>query len=217
MRRSPPPFEQIEKLFAQRKCWTIEALHHQLEYAVISVRGFLKQMGYFSSFTHNSKWYTLQSIPDFDENGLWFYEKIGFSRHGNFKESIRYFIEQSRQGLSAQQLTELLQTPCSAVLTQMYHQGRIDRFKPRGAFIYLSRVPATNQRQVTQFQSPVVAGCSAQQLTAISAVYVLVEYIKNPQASVEMLSKAAANHQVLAPPDAIARFFAEHDLKKTPN
>lgn len=214
MARSHHPLEQIEKLFARQKCWTIEALHHQLNYAVISVRGFLKQMGYFSSFTHNSKWYTLKSIPDFDKNGLWFYEKIGFSRHGNFKENIIYFIEQSRQGLSAQQLTELLQTPCYAVLTQMYQKGSIDRFKPRGEFIYLSRVPENNKRQVAQFQSQVVA---AQKLTAISAVYVLIEYIKNPQASYEMLSKAAANHQVIASPDAIARFFAEHDLKKTQN
>ena len=96
----------------------------------------------------------------------------------------------------------------------MYKKGRIERFKPKSEFIYLSRVPEKNERQVTQFQSHVVEGGSTQKLTAISAVYVLVEYIKNPQASYEMLSKAAAKHQVIAPPDAIARFFAEHDLKK---
>jgi len=211
------PLGQIETLFDQQKCWTIKQLQFELCYAVVSVRGFLKRLGYYSSFTHNSKWYTLQSIPDFNKNGLWFYEDIGFSRHGNLKESILYFVHQSRQGLSAKQVTEMLKTPCHAVLTQMYQNGRIDRFKPRGEFIYLSCDPDKNKRQLAQLQPAVVEDTRAHKLTAISAVYVLVEYIKNPQASYEMLSKAAAKHQVIAPPEAIARFFAEHDLKKTPN
>jgi hypothetical protein len=209
------PLEQIEKLFTRQKCWTMDQLHHELDYAVVSLRGFLKQMGYFSSFTHNSKWYTLQSIPVFNPIGLWFYENIGFSKHGNFKESILHFINRSQQGLSAKQLTERLKTPCSAVLTQMYQKGRIDRFKPGREFIYLSPMPDQQKRQLAHLPPRLVDDRGEQKLTALSAVYVLVEYIKNPQASFEMLSNAAAQHQVLAPPPAIARFFAEHDLKKT--
>jgi len=30
----------------------------------------VKKIGYYSSFTHNGKWYTLQDIPEFDTNGL---------------------------------------------------------------------------------------------------------------------------------------------------
>jgi hypothetical protein len=48
------------------------------------------------------------------------------------------------------------------------------------------------------------------------AVYVLVEYIKHPQASVGELSKAVKKKKVKASSAAITRLFKEHDLKKTP-
>ena len=44
----------------------------------------------------------------------------------------------------------------------------------------------------------------------------LAEFIKNHQASYVEISKAVAQKQVIAPPEAIARLFEEHDLKKTP-
>ena len=104
------PLKQLERLFSQKKCWRIDELHQLLNYSIISIRGFLKQVGYFSSFTHNNKWYTLSYLPVFDKNGLWFYEAIGFSKHGNLKKSILYFINKSPKGLSAEQLAELLLT-----------------------------------------------------------------------------------------------------------
>ena len=49
---------QLAKLFKRKKCYTIDQLSHRLNYSLISIRRFLKVIGYYSSFTHNSKWYT---------------------------------------------------------------------------------------------------------------------------------------------------------------
>ena len=214
MRMQGEPLVQIEKLFSQQKCWTIKELHQNLNYSIISVRGFLKQTGYFSSFTHNSKWYTLSSIPDFNKNGLWFYNDIGFSKHGNLKENILYFINRSHQGLSAKQLAGILSRACHPVLNHMYKNDTIERFKGGTEFIYVSSVPEKNKRQLARLHSQVVEVNARQKLSAQTAVYVLVEFIKQPQASFEELSKAVAKKQVIAAPKAIASFFEEHDLKK---
>lgn len=218
MQQQRAPREQLQQLFAQRQCWTIEELIRRLDYAAISVRRFLKDVGYFSSFTHNSKWYTLSAIPIFDKYGLWFYDDIGFSKHGNLNKTILHFITKSSQGLSAKQLAERLSIPCHAVLNHMHKNGVIDRFKSKAEFIYLAIDDKTKNRQLTRLQSqagavhhPEVSGLSAH-----AAVYVLVEFIKHPQASLVELSQAVAQKQVIATPEAIARFFAEHDLKKTP-
>jgi hypothetical protein len=66
-------------LFDQQPCWMIEPLASELGYSVPSTRRFLGEVGYFSSFTHNGKWYTLRSSPHFDQDGLWFHDVIGFS------------------------------------------------------------------------------------------------------------------------------------------
>lgn len=215
MQIQPRPLVKLEELFFQQYCWNMEQLCNALNYSAISIRRFLKQVGYFSSFTHNSKWYTLSSIPDFDKNGLWFYNRIGFSRHGNLNENIVHFINKSSHGLSAKQLAEILSIPCHAVLNHMYKSRAIDRFKSKSDFVYLSSTDRRKKQQLMRLQSQTVTATAHQELNPQTAVYVLVEYIKNPQVSFSELSKAVAKKQFIATPTAIARFFDKHDLKKT--
>lgn len=209
------PLLQLKNLFAQKSCWTIKQLHEKMDYSAISIRRFLKQVGYYSSFTHNSKWYTLHSIANFDKNGLWFYEDIGFSKHGNLKQTIVYFIDKSPQGLSANELEALLSTPLLAILNHIYKSGAIERIKDKSKFVYISSAARKKKRQLMRLEAKTVIDSEPQKLNAHSAVYVLVEYIQNPQATFDELSKAVAKKQVIAKPKAIARFFEEHDLKKT--
>jgi hypothetical protein len=71
---SPP--ERLKKLFHRRTCWMLDQLAETLGYALISVRRFLKQIGYFRSYTDNGKWYTLHDAPHFDRDGLWHFKGI---------------------------------------------------------------------------------------------------------------------------------------------
>lgn len=215
MEKFPYVHQRLTGLFEQKKCYTISELCERLGYAAISIKRFLKQIGYHSSFTHNSKWYTLRSVPDFNRDGLWFYEGIGFSRHGNLKQTILHLIAQSRQGLSARQLAEKLSVPGHAVLNHMYKAGVIDRLKTREGFIYLSADARKKQRQVSHLQWLIAKEAKPDALSAQAAVYVLAEFIKHPQASFAELSRAVAKRQVIATPKMIARLFEEHDIKKT--
>jgi hypothetical protein len=215
MKTQRPPKERLVSLFGERKCWTISELCETLNYAAISVKRFLKQIGYFSSFTHNSKWYTLDWIPNFNKDGLWFYEGIGFSKHGTLNKTILHFIEQSRQGLSAKQLAEKLSSPVYAVLNHIHKTGMIDRLKTQKGFIYLSIEPDKKKQQIRRLESLVAETSKPRVLTAQAAVYVLAEFIKQPEASFAELSRAVAKRQVIATPEMIARLFEEHNLKKT--
>ncbi len=215
MEQLPHVHQQLTGLFEQKKCYTISELCETLGYAAISIKRFLKQIGYHSSFTHNSKWYTLRSVPDFNRDGLWFYEGIGFSRHGNLKQTILHLITQSRQGLSARQLAEKLSVPGHAVLNHMYKAGVLDRLKTREGFIYLSADASNKQRQLRRLQSLIAGEQKLEALSAQAAVYVLAEFIKHPQASFAELAGGVAKKQVLATPEMIAQLFKEHDIKKT--
>ena len=210
------PLERLVLLFDQKKCWTIEELTRSLDYSTISIRRFLKDIGYYSSFTHNSMWYTLHSIPSFNKRGLWFYQEIGFSKHGNLKQTIFNFVSKSPQGLTAKDLFEILLIPCHPVLNQMYKKNQIDRFNTQRGFVYLSIDDKKRQRQLNRLQSRLFTVKESESLNAQAAVYVLVEYIKHPEASVAELSKAVEKREVQASPEAITMLFKEHDLKKIP-
>jgi len=217
MRKQIKTKERLARLFAQKPCWTIDELCHVLGYAAISVRRFLKQLGYFSSFTHNSKQYALSSTPSFNKDGLWFCDGVGFSKHGNMKQTILYFVDASPQGLSAKELEEKLSIPCHAVLSHLYKGGTIDRDKGEKGFVYLSADARKKRRQSACLRSRIDRKREPESLSAQAAIYVLTEHIKNPRATFEELSRAVAKKQAIAAPEAIARLFEEHDLKKTPD
>jgi hypothetical protein len=116
------------------------------------------------------------------------------------------------------QLADKLSIPCHAVLNQMHKSGGVDRFKSKTNFVYLSSDEKKKKRQLKKLQAlrlVEMGETRPEQLSAQAAVYVLVEFIKHPQASFTELSKAVSKKQVIAKPEAIVQFFEEHGLKKT--
>ena len=207
---------RLEKLFHQRKCWMLAQLAQTLGYSPFSVRPFLKQIGYFRSYTQNGKWYTLRETPQFDRNGLWHHKGIGFSKHVSLTATIAHLIEHSPAGLSASELAQKLQHPCNPVLTHLHQDGQLDRVKVAGQFRYLTKEAQQNSQQrqqalLSQGSDPTSS------LSTQTAVWVLVEHIKNPALNFEQIASHLQQQRKLScRAEHIERFFHEHGLKKTP-
>jgi hypothetical protein len=191
-------------------------LAQKLDCALISVRRHLKQVGYFRSYTHNGKWYTLRHSPQFNRDGLWHHKDIGFSKFGSLIATIVHLVARSPSGLSARDLGQKLQHPCHALLTNLHKTQVLDRVRIAGEFRYLSTEEQTNHRQRAQaavFPSPLPASS----LSTQAALWVLVEHIKNSALDFEQLAaRLQEQRQLSVSPQAIRQFFQEHDLKKTP-
>lgn len=210
------PTDRLQKLFQRRPCWMLAPLAQALDYALITVRRLLKQVGYCRSYTHNGKWYTLRGFPTFNREGLWHHQHIGFSKHGSLTATIRHLIERSPAGLSARQLAQKLQHPCHAVLTQMHRDQQLDRASLAGEFCYFSS-DAARHRQQRERADLTLPSSSVTTLSTQAAVWVLVEYLKQPEWSFEQLAAHLQQQRELTvTPDQIRRFFQEHALKKTP-
>ncbi len=215
MEKKINPQRHLIKLFEQKSCYQIEELHKSIDYSLISIRRFLKAIGYHSSFTHNSKWYTLKTIPAFDKNGIWFYQDIGFSKHGNLNQTILHFVDKSNKGLTAKKLCDLLSVPCHPILNQMYKKKKINRFHSPEGFYYLSIREKKKQLQLKRLHA-LTPFKKLEPLLPQAAVYVLVEYIKNSKASFYEITMAVKKKGVTVSQEAIVQLFKEHDLKKTP-
>ena len=125
------PSQRLSTLFLKHPCWKIGPLAAELRYSVPSVRRFLAEIGYLSSFTHNGAWYTLGSIPRFDTDGLWYYSDIGFSCAGSLTNTLVELTTRSVAGLSAEQLGAKLRCRCHSVLVQLCRQGRLSAAEAR--------------------------------------------------------------------------------------
>ncbi len=191
----------------------IEPLASELKYSIPSVRRFLAKIGYYSSFTHNGKWYTLCSIPGFNRDGLWFHHKIGFSRAGSLTKTLIALTAKSPAGVTAEQLGGKLHCRCHTVLVQLHRRRQLQRRKVGRSFIYLATDPhiAARQRHAISVQ-----GAQIQQLPAEIAILVLVEFIYNPKAGFSELAKRLKrSRKIVIEVAQIEQLFKKYSIKKT--
>jgi hypothetical protein len=205
--------KQLVTIFAQQPCWLIEPLATKLNYSIPSVRRFLAELGYYSSFNHNGKWYTLKPIPRFNRDGLWFHQEIGFSRAGSLTKTLIALAVKSPAGATAEQLGEKLHCRCHSLLVQIYRKKKLQRQKAGRSFIYLAADPriATRQRLALPVHS-----AKTQKLPAEIAVLILAEFIRNPELDFPDLARTIkSNRKVTVDVVQIERLFQQHSLKKT--
>jgi hypothetical protein len=211
MAQSTDAHQQLSALFTKQPCWMIDPLAEQLDYSIPSVRRFLVKIGYFSSFTHNGRWYTLASIPRFSRQGLWFHQDIGFSRAGSLTDTLVFLVSGSTAGMSAEQLGQTLRCRCHSVLVALVRQGRLQRQKLGRSFVYLAA-----DGETASAQSRAIQKTERVRLPAEMAVLVLAEFIRRPDAGFGQLAKAITRSTgVRIDAGQVKALFEQHGLKKT--
>lgn len=205
--------QQLAVLFSKQLCWMIKPLAHELDFSISSSRRLLSSVGYYSSFTHNGKWYTLDSIPKFNRDGLWFHQDIGFSQAGSLTKSLIAITTKSPAGLTAEKLGEKLHCRCHSVLVGLLRRKKLQRRKIGRSFIYIAADPdiAARQHKAISLQNT-----ETQKLPAEIALQVLVEFIRDPNANFTQLAKTIKRKiKVTVQTQQIEWLFQQYDLKKT--
>jgi hypothetical protein len=201
------------KRFQRLKVVTIEQLVDLLESSVITARRQLKKWKAYTSFNMNGRYYTLPWIPRFDENGIWKYQRMLFSKYGTLSQTICQLIGRSETGLSARQIAQVVEVASnSSVFSSLQRVAGIRRERQQGRFVYFSD---------ERYQEQKAALCQRQQSRLPSdaeAVMILVQYIKHPRSSIEELSERVNGQGRSIDRNVIHRFLENHDLlKKIPD
>lgn len=204
--------EQLRRLLEVRMCWTIAELGKTLKRPVVSVRRLLARLGYWSSFTHNSRWYTLSDIPRFDRDGLWFCGEIGFSRQATLTATLIHLIDRSPVGLTSRQLGTKLRCRCHGILVRLQRQGKLQREKVGASYVYLSADTSVSRGQREALQRNTALPTA---LAAELAVLALVAFIRSPEASdAELARQVGRQSGVTVGVAQIRRLLEEHDIKR---
>jgi hypothetical protein len=150
MRTAQFTLKHVLEAFARKKVLTKGELLEACRCSPMTAWRILQKHGYFTSYNHNAKYYTLAHIPQFDEQGLWAYGKIRFSKWKTLPQTIVALIEQGPAGMTARELAALLHVPnVKPTLSKLAHQGRLGRERIAGAFVYLA-VDQTRRREQTE-------------------------------------------------------------------
>lgn len=98
----------------------------------------LARLGGRASYSHRGRYQTLDRIAEYNENGLWSFRGVRFSRQGTLLQTIVYLVEHSRQGYFASELRALVQVRVHNALARLYGAQRLDREPLADQYLYVS-------------------------------------------------------------------------------
>jgi len=118
--------------------------------ADITVFRKLKELVYHTSYSHRGRFYTLDEVADFDENGLWAFHSVWFSRCGTLLSTAEAFVNQAPAGYFVAELADLLHVPVKEPLLQLVRQNRVARQEVSHLYLYCA---SDRQRRRHQLQA----------------------------------------------------------------
>ncbi len=129
----------LRRVFRKRPVADLEVLFAALDTrSRMSVFRRLREIGYFTSYTHTGRYYTLADIPEFDAYDLWRYQTIGCSRFGTRKATLTLRVESAEAGCTHGELEALLRLRVYNSLLLLVRAGKVRREVIGKTYVYVS-------------------------------------------------------------------------------
>ncbi len=207
-------YEDGLEIFRKDKVMSLKQLADLLSCSERTVQRYLKKWRTHTSYNKNGRYYLLPDIPRFDEDGLWRYKGIFFSRYGNLKQTLVALINHSPAGLTSAEAGTLIGVSLRSFLAQPHNIQPLRREKITGRFVYFSQDAALFSQQKQKRQEDDSRLKLLRLPTDTEAVSILVERIKYPELNVEQLSARLHKkaHRINA--EVIRNLFEHHGLLK---
>lgn len=205
----------VENIIRSNKIQTFEQIFEQVNCSEVTLRRDIRWMKGITSYTHQGRFVTLEDIPEFDHNGIWFYSNIGFTRFKNSLELIVHLINHSKEGLTREQIQRILK------IQTLLKRDKLYRSKIGNKYIYLPEELSRNKKQrllllnannIEEYYDAIV---SSSDLVALLKA-VLVE--KKIKIDVKNLKRFTKKYSLKIPLNKIEQLLLKYNLteKKMP-
>ena len=106
----------------------------------------LKELAYRTSYSHCGRYYTLDEVAEFDEQGLWSCREVWFSVYGTLLSTAAAKVEVGELGYFVDELDNLLHVGTKDALRKLAKDGRVAREVVGGRLLYCA-LDANRRRQ----------------------------------------------------------------------
>ena len=176
----------------------------------------LKKLDVISSYTHTGQYHALTRFAKFDEDGLWFFQDVGFSRHGTLKRSLAHVIAHSQAGMTHREMRRLFRVEVQKPLTDLVSTNAVARqLLPSRIHVY----PSADETSVVQLERRLAIGDKALDIALpveSIRIEILVEVIRVPGRTLDekVLGPLLRERGVLVKDEEVRYVLAYYDIKK---
>ena len=212
---SDKALKEAVKNWKNEKVTLVATFINALNCSLSAVKCLFKSMGAISSFNMNGKYYTLPNIAEFDKNGLWFCNSIGFSKNGNLNKTIIYLVNTSAAGMSSDEIFKVLHLNSYSVLAKLFSNSHVHRENLSGKYIYFSTNKNISASQKKE-REKIIEKQFGREISDTVAVAILTELISNPALGSNEFIKHLGKKSINITEVQLKSFLEHHGiLKKT--
>jgi hypothetical protein len=162
------PSERLLGLLQGQKVATLPQLKRALGTSVTyTVLRKLSSLGYRSSYSHRGAYYTLDSIAQYDDLGLWSCRDIHFSRYGTLLNTAEVLVSGSAAGYQVPELEAVVQVAAKDALRQLVQAKRLFRREWQGRYLYCALDRTRRQEQWAAREAQQKSGTDLQAAKAL--------------------------------------------------
>lgn len=206
----------LSKLFAHRPVADLATLQRALGVTSrTSVFRALSPLGYLTSYSHAGRYYTLEEVPRFDQDGLWAHGEVLFSRHGTLRASIIHFVGRASAGQSHAELQTRLRLRVHDTLRDLVLGKHIGRVEMERLYLYVSVNQAISQAQLLERRRLLAIEPSPRPLPESSVVIeILLAVVHHPKADPVEVAAVLRRQGKLVTREQVDAVFVHYSLKK---
>ena len=209
--------EYIKTYIKNKKAVTISELFHHISYCEKTLRRDINELNGITSYTHRGKFVTLPDIPIFNNNGIWFYKEIGFTKFKNSFDLIISIIDNS-EGIAKEGIEGILRINISKQIQILMFRKRLNRIKLGAKYFYLSDELAKDKKRQMQVLPIEIEEYSDRKVNISDLVAVLKVALAEYQIDMNNLKKLIVKYSLQVPIKKIEELLLKYDLssKKKP-
>jgi hypothetical protein len=203
----------VVQTFRGPRVLVLEDLCHRLHCSRSTVLRRLAEHSYCSSYNYSGRFLTIAEVADFDLGGLWAWKTARFSRHGNLKETVRHFVEDSEGGMTHKEMAALLGVRAHNTLLDLVEEKRVRRERLGPTFVYVSRKAAVRRAQVRRRKS-FLAKRRKLRPSSRQIIATLLELIRDPLVQRQEIVLRCQRIGVSISRDLVDAIFETYELDK---
>jgi hypothetical protein len=211
----------LHKLFERKRVAPLAELRRALGVRSRTTVFFaLRAAGYFSSYSHAGRYYTLRQIPEFDAHGLWFFGEIRFSKHGTLRATVVVLVREAPAGRTHEELEVLLGLRVHDTLRSLVETRTLGRQRVQSVYVYLDSDPQRAAAQFEERRRTVVALVpepvyrASPILDPPRVVQVLVTVIQAPKDNARAIAARLRANGLVVSDEQVEAVFMHYELGK---
>ena len=211
--------ETIERIIRENQIQSFETILGKVDCSSITLRRDIKAIAGITSYTHGGKYITLADIQVFNENGIWFYKTVGFTKFKNSLDLIVSIINNAKEGITKEEIEDILRIKISKQIQILLSQNRLHRVKLGAKYCYLSEELAKNKERQMQLLDTDIEDYYDKKVKLTDLIAVLKAVLTEYKIDMNNLKKLIKKYSLDVPIKKVEQLIVKYDLslKKSPS